>query len=427
MHSSNPQADAAPAPPEGGHTPPRSAQGSPLFYRLALVLGALSALGPLAIDMYLPSFPAIARDFGTTPAAVQATLAFYFIGLASGQVFYGPVSDRWGRKPPLYFGLALFLLASCGCALATHIESLMTFRLVQALGGGASMVIARAVVRDHFGEHDAARLLSTLMLVMGLAPILAPLLGGQLVTTLGWRSIFWFQAAAAGLLLLGVFRYLPESLPPERRHRHGIGAIVGLYARLLRNRLFMADTLAASLMTAAMFSYISGSPFVFMEVYGVTPGHYGLFFGGNAFGLIATSQLTGRLLLRFKARDVLRVVLLVAAGAALLMLAAALTGIGGFAGILIPLFVAVSCQGLASPLTAALALAPQGKNAGTASALLGMLPFLAGAAGGSLVGALYDGSAAPMALVIAACAAGACSIHLLFGRKPLAAEAPARA
>lgn len=191
MESSKQGASIAP----NAQIPPAPAS---LFFRLALVLGALSAVGPLAIDMYLPSFPAIAHEFGSSPAAVQATLAFYFIGLASGQMVYGPISDRWGRKPPLYFGLALFTVASAGCALAPNIQTLMISRLVQALGGGASMVISRAVVRDHFGERDSARLLSMLMLVMGLAPILAPLLGGQLVTLLGWRSIFCF------LVLFGI-------------------------------------------------------------------------------------------------------------------------------------------------------------------------------------------------------------------------------
>jgi len=410
--------DAAANAPQSGHPPS-------LFYRLALVLGALSALGPLAIDMYLPSFPAISRDFGTTPAAVQGTLAFYFIGLASGQVFYGPVSDRFGRKPPLYFGLALFTLAALGCAMATNIETLMIGRLLQALGGGAAMVIARAVVRDHFGERDSVRLLSMLMLVMGLAPILAPLLGGQLVSVSGWRSIFLLQALSSALLLfVGVRRFLPESLPPERRQSHTAASILRIYAGLFRNRLFMADTLVSSLMTGAMFSYISGSPFVFMEVYKVTPQHYGLFFGSNALGLIAASQLTGRLVARYPTRDVLRVVLLIAATSSVLLLAAAVTGFAGFAGILLPLFCMVSCQGLTSPLTAALALSPQGRNAGTASALLGMVPFLAGAGGGALVGAFYDGSAVPMALVMAVCGVGACAVHLLFGRKPMAA-APA--
>lgn len=404
---------AVPPPPSNSPHPPS------LFYRLALVLGALTALGPLAIDMYLPSFPAIAGEFGTTPAAVQGTLAFYFIGLAGGQMFYGPVSDRFGRKPPLYFGLALFTLAAIGCSLARNIETLMVCRLLQALGGGASMVIARAVVRDHFGERDSARLLSMLMLVMGLAPILAPLLGGQLVTSLGWRSIFAIQAIASALLLVCMRRFLPESLPREKRQRHGVPAILRLYAGLLRNRLFMANTLASSLMTGAMFSYISGSPFVFMEVYKVTPQHYGLFFGSNALGLIAASQLTGHLIARFKSRDVLGVVLLIAASSSLLLLAAAVSGFGGFAGILAPLFLMVSCQGLTSPLTAALALAPQGRNAGTASALLGMVPFLAGAAGGALVGRLYDGSAIPMAQVMALCGVGACAIHFLIGRKPM--------
>lgn len=394
------------------------------YYRLGLVLAALSALGPLAIDMYLPSFPAIASDLGAPASAVQVTVAVYFVGLAVGQAFYGPLADRYGRKKPLYAGLGVFVLASVACALARSIEALIAFRFLQALGGAAQMVVARAVVRDYFGEREAARMLSFLMLVMGLAPILAPMLGGQLVVAFGWHAVFWVLVGAGTLCLLAVAQTLPESLPAEHRQRHGAGAVLKVYGALLRDRAFLAHALAGSLVMAGMFAYIAGSPFVFIEVFGVAPEHFGLFFGMNAFGLIAASQVNGRLVRRVGAAGIVRVVLVVAAAAGLVLAAAAASGVGGFAGFLAPLFVFVASLGFIAPNTAALALAPHGRTAGSASALLGTLQFLVGAGAGALVGVLSDGTALPMPLVIAGCGLGAVLVHRLLGA-PAAPTAPA--
>ena len=384
---------------------------------MALVLGSLTAFGPLAIDTYLPSFPAISRDLGVEPSAVEATVAVYFLGLALGQSFYGPVADRWGRLPPLFAGLLLFILASAGCALTGSIGALVALRVLQALGGSALIVVARAVVRDHFNERDSARVLSLLMLVMGLAPILAPLLGGQLVGLFGWRSIFWTLAAFSTALLVAVSLTLGESLPPERRLKQSPATILRLYGRLLANRQFMAPVLAIGFIYGGMFAYIASSPFVFMEVFAVTPAHFGLFFGSNALGLIAASQINARLVHRVPPARILTAVLSVTACAGLVLLATATTGIGGFPGILLPLFLFVASLGFVAPNATALAMGPQGRNAGSASALLGTIQFACGGIGGGLVSALYDKTPLPMALVIALCSLCACAIHLLLGRR----------
>jgi MFS transporter, DHA1 family, multidrug resistance protein len=384
---------------------------------MALVLGSLSAFGPLAIDMYLPSFPAISRELGVDASGVEITVAVYFLGLALGQSFYGPVTDRWGRKPPLYAGLLLFILASAGCALARDIGALIALRLLQALGGSAQIVVARAVVRDYFDERESARVLSLLMLVMGVAPILAPLLGGQLVTLFGWRSIFWTLTAFAAACLLAVHLTLPESLPPERRLRQSLVTVFRLYGGLLGNRIFMAPVLAGSLISAGMFAYIAGSPFVLMEIFAVPAERFGLFFGSNALGLIAASQINARLVRRVAPAQILTVVLIAAAAAGAALLATAATGIGGFPGILIPLFLFVASLGFVAPNATALAMSPQGRNAGSASALLGVTQFLLGGTAGGLVSVLYNGTAIPMALVIALCGLGAGAIHLTLGRR----------
>ncbi len=235
---------------------------------LSLMLGSLTALGPLSIDMYLPSFQAIARDLAASPAQVQLTLAVFFVALGIGQAFYGPISDRFGRRRPLCFGLGLYVLASAGCASARSIEALVAWRFAQALGGCAGMVIARAVVRDRFDEREAARFFSLLILVTGLAPILAPSIGGQILVFFSWRAIFW---ALAGFALVGFITatfLLPESLPPERRTEGGVGTALYVYARLLRDRAFMRYALSGALVISGMFAYIFGSPFVFMQIYG---------------------------------------------------------------------------------------------------------------------------------------------------------------
>ena len=381
--------------------------------KLTFMLGSLTALGPLSIDMYLPSFQAIARDLTASPAQVQLTLAVFFVALGIGQAFYGPLSDRFGRRRPLCFGLALYVLASAGCALARSIEALVAWRFAQALGGCAGMVIARAVVRDRFDEREAARFFSLLILVTGLAPILAPSIGGQILVFFSWRAIFW---ALAGFALVGFITatfVLPESLPPERRTEGGVATALRVYARLLRDRAFMRYALSGALVISGMFAYIFGSPFVFMQIYGVRPERFGWIFGAIALGLISASQLNRVVLARVAGARILSHALVVTAAAGVILLVMAWTGAGGLAGLLGPLFVYIASLGFVLPNVIATALGPQGRNAGTASALLGTLQFGAGATVGALLGVLGDGTAVPMAGLIATCGLSALLVHRL--------------
>lgn len=394
------------------------------YYRLVIILGALTAMGPLAIDMYLPTFPSIARDLAAPQSAVQVTVAVYFIGLAVGQALYGPLSDRWGRKRPLYVGLVLFSFASMGCAVATSIRALIALRVVQALGGCAQMVIARAVVRDLFPPREAIRVLSLLLLVMGLAPILAPFFGGQLLVRFGWRSVFWVLASYGALGLLAVIFWLPESLPVTARQRHGLGAILRVYGTLLRDPLYMSYALAGSLMMGGMFAYIAASPFVFIELFDVAPEQYGLYFGTNALGITTGAQINGWLAHRVNPVTILRMVLHVAALASLVLLLNAYTGFGGFPGILVPLFVFVASLGFVLPNTTVLAMAPHGTVAGSASALLGTLQFFFGAAAGGLVSALGNGTAVPLGFAVAVCAVSALAAFQLLPRLTAATVLP---
>jgi DHA1 family bicyclomycin/chloramphenicol resistance-like MFS transporter len=375
------------------------------YYRLAAILGALTAMGPLAIDMYLPALPTIASELGSSAAAMQVTLAVYFIGIACGQALYGPLSDRWGRKPALYFGLVLFSASSAGCALVTDVGALIALRFLQALGGCAPLVIPRAVVRDYFDQRGSVRMLSVLMLVMGLAPILAPLIGGQLLVNFGWRSVFWVLAAYGLFWLTIVLLFLRESLPAARRRRQRVVDVLGTYFGLLRDRSYIGHVLTGALIFAGLLAYISGSPFVFIELFHVPPEQYGIFFGINAVGIIAASQINRWLANRYDARRIVSAVLPVSVIAGAVLLIDAATGFGGFAGILVPLFFYIASHGFVMPNTTALAMAPHGAVAGSASALLGTVQFVLGASAGALVGALGNGTAVPLAAVIAGCGA----------------------
>jgi DHA1 family bicyclomycin/chloramphenicol resistance-like MFS transporter len=384
-------------------TPPAGAD----YLRTVVILGGLTAIGPLAIDMYLPALPAIARDLRSTPGMVQVSLAAYFIGIAGGQAFYGPLSDWMGRKPALYVGLLVFTLSSMACALAPRVEVLIACRFLQALGGCAPLVVPRAVVRDHFDEQASVRALSALVLIMGLAPILAPLLGGQLLTRWGWRAIFWVLAAYGATWLAIVTLFLPESLPRDARRSQPPAIVLATYRRLLGNRAFMGWVISGGMVFSGLLAYISGSSYVFIELFGVRPERFGFYFGANAAGLITASQLNAWLARRHGARSIVSVVIPCAAVAGVALAAAAVTGIGGFPGILVPLFCFVACYGFTMPNATALAMAPHGAVAGSASALLGTLQFSMGAAAGALVGVFSNGTAVPFGAVIAACGIGA--------------------
>ena len=393
------------------------AKSQPSYARLALILGALAAFGPLSIDMYLPALPTIAADFGTTTAAVQQTLSVFFVGLALGQLFYGPISDRVGRRAPLLFGCAMYALVSLLCMFAPSVAWLMGLRFLQALGSAAGVVIGRSVVRDLFDERESARMYSFLVLVMGIAPITAPLIGGQLLIAFGWRAIFLVLAGFGLLCLALVWFGLDESLPAERRTHEGLGHTLRVYGGLLADGRYMGFALAGGLASAAMFAYISGSAFVFIELNGVPPDRFGFFFGVNAFGLIAASQLNRRLLERYTSMQLLAAALSVTAGASLLLFGVTLAGIGGFPLMLVLLFLTIASTGMVGPNATALAMAPYGRKAGSASALLGATQFMAGALAGALVGLLANGTALPMTGVIALCGVSAFVILRLVARR----------
>jgi DHA1 family bicyclomycin/chloramphenicol resistance-like MFS transporter len=355
--------------------------------------------------MYLPSLPAIGHALQADMPLVQMTLAAFFVGLALGQALYGPLADRFGRKAPLYVGIVLYALSSVACALAPDIHTLIAARFLQAAGGCAGVVIARAVVRDLFEAQEAARMFSVLMLVMGVAPILAPVVGGQLLVHFGWRSIFWALTGFGLLCLMASLAWLPETHRAARTEL-SLGGALRVYGQLLADRRFLGYALAGGLAASGMFAYIAGSPFVFIELHGVPAQHYGWLFGTNSLALIAGSQANRRLLRKHTAPQVLQLASRVTLAFGLLLLLLVSTGLGGFAGVALPLFGFVASLGFVFPNTTALALAPQGSRAGSASALLGALQFALATVASALVGVLHNATALPMAAVIALCTVG---------------------
>ncbi len=376
-----------------------------------LILGALTAIGPLAIDMYLPAFAAIEHSLSAPAGSAELTLAGFFIGMASGQLVWGPLSDRFGRKPPLYAGLAMFALASLGCALTDNIAALTIWRLLQALGGSVGMVIARAVVRDRCSARESARAFSTLILVMGLAPILAPIIGGWVVTTLDWRAIFLLLFSFALACLLAIRLGLPES--HSTRHEPPLNAqrIAGDYASLFSSRAFLGYTLSGGLAMAGMFAYIAGSPLVLIQLGGIAPQHFGWAFGINALGFVAASQLNARSLKTIAPTRMLRRALWLPALAGLTLLGLTLSGLANLPLTLLLMFVYVSSLGFIAPNASASALATFGQRAGTASALMGALQFGLATLTGIGISQLHDGTARPLALLLAVCGVSAWVLH----------------
>jgi MFS transporter, DHA1 family, multidrug resistance protein len=379
--------------------------------RMVLILGALTAFSSMSIDMYLPAFPQMARDLGVPLGTVQLSISAFLFGSAAGQLFYGPLADRYGRRRPLLWGLSLYVASTIGCACVQTGEGLLFWRVVMALGGGAGMVVARAVVRDLYNTSEAARMFSLLMLIMGAAPILAPILGGQLLMVTGWRGIFGFLGIFGALSIAAAAVGLPESLPVERRIRHGFGAMSAVYGRLLCNRHFLRYAVALGCVAGVNFSYISGAPFLFIELNGISPQHFGLFFGANACGLIAASQVNRRLLRRFSVGRILNAALGANAATGLLLVVTGMTGAGGFPVQVVLLFLSIASTGLLYPNITALTMAPFDKSAGSASALLGTIQYTIGASAGAVVGVLHNGTALPMVATMAACGiAGWCAV-----------------
>jgi len=385
--------------------------------RWLVLMGLLTAIGPLAIDMYLPAFPAIVDGLGTTQGEVERTLAGYLLGLAFAQVFYGPLADRYGRKPPLMLGLAVYMIAAIGCCFSADITQLTCWRIAQAFGGAAGIVVPRAVIRDNFETRDASKALSLLMLVMGVTPILAPLIGGQVLLFGSWRGIFAIMAACSGALLIAVAFTMRETLAPERAIPLRLSLIGRNYLALSRHKQFLCYTLAGGLGSAGMFAYISGSPRVFIEVLGVDPKYFGLLFGVNAASLIIASQVSARLLSRHTPETLLRtaqksLVVMTLAGLVLTLIGAINLPL-----LMICLMGFMASQGFVNPNAAALALSEQGHRLGVASAMMGTLQMLCGAASGLAVSAWQSPTPLPLTGILAVCAFGS----WLFGRIALKA------
>ena len=376
-----------------------------------VLMGLLIAIAPLSIDLYLPAFPAIEAALGPSGGQAEYTLASFFIGIAFGQLVYGPLSDRFGRKPPLYFGLALYVVASVGCALADSLAGLAAWRLLQALGGCAGIVIARAVVRDRCHAQEAARAFSMLILVMGLAPILAPVLGGWLNAWLGWRALFWSLVGFGLICLALVHLTMAETRDTRQSAPLTPRRVLADYRALLGTRRFMAHGLTGGLASAGMFAYIAGSPHVLIELYGIPAEHFGWVFGLNAVGFVLASQLNARWLRQVPLATLLRRALRLTALTSLALLALAIQGALPLLWLLAGLFLFMASLGMVNPNANAAALAHHGHLAGTASALLGTLQFGGAALTGAGLGLWGEGGVAALASVMATCGLGAWAVQ----------------
>ena len=383
---------------------------------MVLILGALTAFSAISIDMYLPAFPQRARDLKVSLGTVQLSIAAFLFGSAAGQIFYGPLADRYGRRRTLLCGLALYVVSAVGCASVHTGQGLLFWRVVMALGGGAGMVISRAIVRDLYNTTEAARMFSLLMLIMGAAPILAPIAGGQLLLITGWRGIFVFLGIFGLISLIAAAVGLPESLPKEKRVQHSFARINAVYWQLLCNRRYVCYSITLGCIAGINFAYISGAPHLFIELHGVSPQHFGLYFCVNACGLIGASQVNRKLLRHTSAENILNVALTVNVLSALLLTAAVITGIGGFTVQAPLIFVCLSMTGLLYPNVTALTLAPFDKAIGSASALLGTIQYILGASAGAFVGILHNGTAVPMAATMAVCGVVGWSVVVVFLR-----------
>jgi DHA1 family bicyclomycin/chloramphenicol resistance-like MFS transporter len=385
------------------------------FY-LILILGLLTAIGPFSIDMYLPAFPDIAKGLHTTVAQVTLSLSSFFIGISFGQLLYGPLLERFGRKKPLYAGLSIYLLASIGCAAAGSVNALIILRLLQALGGCVGMVAARAMVRDFFEVKENAKIFSTLMLVVAVSPIIAPTLGGYVTAILGWRYVFAMLIIVDIIIITGVFFLLPESKKPDPNFSLRPAPILRNFANVIIHPQFYTYALTAAISAAGLYAYIGGSPHVFMEIFLVDERQYGWIFALIAMGLIGASQVNSVLLRIYSSEQIIKVALscqsIIGASMALITL----FGWNDLFITIFLIFVFLCTQGFVFPNASALSLASFGHNAGSASALLGAIQMTIGAGTSALVSVMQNHTALPMTGVMACCAITALSIFLLGSR-----------
>lgn len=372
---------------------------------LVLILGLLSAIGPLSIDMYLPGFPAIAADLHTSVDMVSYSLSSFFIGICAGQLICGPLLDRFGRKRPLYGGLLIYIIASLGCAMSNSVEMLIAFRFLQAIGGCVGMVAPGAIVRDMFPVNESAKVFSLLILVLGVSPIIAPTFGSYLIAAFGWHSVFIILSVIVALLFIAVVFLLPESKEPDPDFSLRPKTILTNYLTVLKEPQFYTFAFAGAIAAAGLFAYLAGSPFVFMNLFKVSPKEYGWIFAIIAAGLITSSQLNTLFLRKFNSSQIIKITLLVQASIGLLLFTGSALGWLNIYATIGLIFLFLSCQGFSFPNSAALSLAPFKKEAGSASALMGALQMGLGAFASAMVGFINNGTSLPMTGIMAACAA----------------------
>jgi len=394
--------------------------------KYAVVLGLLSAVGPFAIDMYLPALPAISADLDASTAATQMTLMVFFVTFGVAQLAYGPISDMIGRKKPLYFGLAVFALGGIGSGLSPSIEWLIFFRFIQGIGAAAAMVIPRAVIRDLHTGVEAARLMSTVMLVFSVAPILAPLIGSLVIVPFGWRAVFVAITLVAILGIVLVALALPETLQPEKRSRFSLATVGSSFATLFRDPRFLGLTFIGGLGLASFFAFIANASFIYIDHYGMSPLQFSIAFSVNAVGFIGASQFAARFASRHGFNRVITTAVSAYAAIALALLAVTAIGFDSLPVLMTGLFLAFACLGLVIPSSMVMALEEHGPIAGVASALGGTLQFLTGAVMITIASLVFDGTSLPMVAIIAACSVGAFTLAMLtLRRKPQPAPEPA--
>ncbi|NEU59584.1 multidrug effflux MFS transporter [Paenibacillus sp. ALJ109b] len=393
-------------------TPASLSTNSTSRVRIALILGTLSAFGPLSLDMYLPALPTLADEFQSSTSYAQLSLTACMVGLAVGQLLAGPLSDVRGRRTPLIAGLILYTIASILCLVSPTMGSFVVLRFIQGAAGAAGIVISRAVVRDVYSGPELTRFFSLLMLINGVAPIAAPIIGGQLLAYTSWRGVFILLSIIGILTLVAVVVGLGETLPTERRSSGGLKQTLVTFRKIAGDRLFMGYALTQGFVSAGMFAYISGSPFVLQKIYGISPQMFSVCFAINGLGIILASQIAGRLAGKVSETRLLVAGLITAALGGTSLLIAILAG-GNLISVLIPLFLVVSSVGLVNTASFALAMANQEKSAGSASALIGVMTFLFGGIVAPLVGLGGEGTAVPMGIVIACADLGALLIYFL--------------
>lgn len=386
------------------------------YFKLILILGLLTAIGPFSIDMYLPAFPAIASGLNTSVAQVMLSLSSFFIGISAGQLVYGPMLERFGRKKPLYVGLVIYLLASIGCAFTESVNSLIAFRFLQALGSCAGMVTARAIVRDLFEVKDNAKVFSSLMLVVAVSPIIAPTVGGYVTSALGWRYVFAALIVVDIAILIGVYFLLPESKKPDPSHSLKPMAIVRNFVSIILQPQFYIYALTGAVAASGMYAYISGSPQVFIGLFGVNEKQYGWIFAIIAIGIIGSSQINTFALRKFQSERIIQLALMSQSIIGMTLAGIAfLNGSELYTTILL-IFLYLCCQGFIFPNASALTMAAFGHNAGNASALMGAIQMGIGATASAAVSFLQNNTALPMSGVMAFCSIAAFSIFMM-GRK----------